>query len=583
MKLKHSSRSHVFINNFPHNDRIKILKPKNKLLLLPEDSTDIYCENKLSLYTKRPKELEKLTVAEFYAYYNVQNNKSSGKFEDMSQSCDNSNHSTDNEETEKLIRSDKLIYKRIKKSKIFRYNNFKIEENENEYYRSNVFLFHPWRNEDTEVENDNVKNVYLQNEISIIAKREEFEKLYFDDDEINKQIVELESSDDEDLNVNEDFISDILLELAPENGLIQGDAPARFSKVQVATNTEYENLMTILNEKQRKYLINLVAKFKNHKLPIYDFITGGAGVGKSKLIAAIYQTLIREFTKPVGSKLDVIRILVTGPTGKAAYNVKGSTIHSAFSIGVVQAGSNFDNFDNPDTNGLIYSSLKHLKLIITDEISMVGSSVFSKMEKRLRYIFRNNKPFGGISVICFGDFIQLKPVGDRCIFQGDKTNSNSSFIGNPLWLNFKFFKLTQIMRQADDLTFAEALNALGIGEMKEEHIRLLKSRTFDSVDNLLKHNLITENATILTFTRKEMKENNERILNSFKTEGTVNTALDSIVGKLTFRNGKKLNMKKVLETSSKLDESKTYGLTFYLHLKKNARYMITNNIDTLDG
>jgi hypothetical protein len=139
------------------------------------------------------------------------------------------------------------------------------------------------------------------------------------------------------------------------------------------------------------------------------------------------------------------------------------------------------------------------------------------------------------------------------------------------------------MRQADDLTFAEALNALGIGEMKEEHIRLLKSRTFDSVDNLLKHNLITENATILTFTRKEMKENNERILNSFKTEGTVNTALDSIVGKLTFRNGKKLNMKKVLETSSKLDESKTYGLTFYLHLKKNARYMITNNIDTLDG
>ncbi len=117
-----------------------------------------------------------------------------------------------------------------------------------------MFLFHPWRNEDTEVEYDNVKNVYLQNEISIIAKREEFEKLYFDDDEINKQIVELESSDDEDLNVNEDLISDILLELAPENGLIQGDAPARFSKVQVATNAEYENLMTILNEKLESIL-----------------------------------------------------------------------------------------------------------------------------------------------------------------------------------------------------------------------------------------------------------------------------------------------------------------------------------------
>ena len=182
--------------------------------------------------------------------------------------------------------------------------------------------------------------------------------------------------------------------------------------------------MIMLNTLQRRYLLNVLNKFKKNQLPIFDFISGGAGVGKSKLIDAIYQTLMREFTKPAGSKLDVIRILVTGPTGRAAFNVRGSTLHSAFSIGVVQAGSFFDNFDNPDVNGLLYSSLKNLKLLIIDEISMVGSSVFHKRDKRLRFIFKTNKSFGGISVICFGDFIQLKPVGDRYIFQSDKCNQN---------------------------------------------------------------------------------------------------------------------------------------------------------------
>ncbi len=326
------------------------------MLLLPEDSRDIYCDNKLSFYKKRPKDLENLSVSEFYAFYNVKNKKSSSRNLEISLSSDNSKLSDESNETQNLIITDSLIYQRAKKAKIIRFNNFKIEDSEYNYYRSLVFLFHPWRNEDTEIEIENVKNVYLQNEISICNKRQEFEKLYLDDEEISKQVTELESSDDEDLNVNEDYISDILLELAPENGIIRGDAPARFAKIQQANLKDYENLMTMLNEKQRKYLINLINIFKGNKDPFYDFITGGAGVGKSKLIDAIYQTMIREFTKPAGSKMDAIRVLVTGPTGKAAFNVKGSTIHSAFSIGVVQAGSNFDNFDNPDTNGLLYSS-----------------------------------------------------------------------------------------------------------------------------------------------------------------------------------------------------------------------------------
>lgn len=179
---------------------------------------------------------------------------------------------------------------------------------------------------------------------------------------------------------------------------------------------------------------------------------------------------------------------------------------------------------------------------------MVGSSVLHKIDKRLRYIFRNNKPFGGISVICFGDFIQLKPVGDRYVFQGDKNNQNSDLIGNPLWMNFKFFKLTQIMRQADDLNFAIALNEIGVGSMKEDSVKLMESRTFDSFEYLLTNNLITSDATILTYTRKSMKNLNDKILNNLKTEGTINRAFDSVVGKLNFRNGKKIDTKLVAKS-----------------------------------
>ena len=375
-------------------------------------------------YSHRPIELENLTVAEFYANYNVDFIKKNNNKSEIELNSDSSVASDCTNEQLAIEISLDVIYIKTKQSKIIRFHDYKIEDDEYQFYRSNVFLFHPWHDEEVEVEIESVKDVYLKNEIEITNKRNEFEKIYFDEKEIDKMAANLELSDEEELDLDENYFSDLLLELAPENGVIRGDEPARFAKVTIKTNTDYEELMIMLNTLQRRYLLNVLNKFKKNQLPIFDFISGGAGVGKSKLIDAIYQTLMREFTKPAGSKLDVIRILVTGPTGRAAFNVRGSTLHSAFSIGVVQAGSFFDNFDNPDVNGLLYSSLKNLKLLIIDEISMVGSSVFHKRDKRLRFIFKTNKSFGGISVICFGDFIQLKPVGDRYIFQSDKCNQN---------------------------------------------------------------------------------------------------------------------------------------------------------------
>ena len=68
-------------------------------------------------------------------------------------------------------------------------------------------------------------------------------------------------------------------------------------------------------------------------MPVYHFITGGAGTGKSVLIKAVYQSLNRFFTSnSVAAQPEEITVLLMAPTGKAAFNIGGTTIHSALGI-----------------------------------------------------------------------------------------------------------------------------------------------------------------------------------------------------------------------------------------------------------
>lgn len=61
--------------------------------------------------------------------------------------------------------------------------------------------------------------------------------------------------------------------------------------------------------------------------------------------------------------------------------------------------------------------LANLKLIIIDEISMMGSKIFEQIHRSLCQVFRTKSEFGGRSVIVFGDFQQLRPVNDNYVFQ----------------------------------------------------------------------------------------------------------------------------------------------------------------------
>ena len=124
---------------------------------------------------------------------------------------------------------------------------------------------------------------------------------------------------------------------------------------------------------------------------------------------------MKYFNSLPGSDYNTRHVLVVAPTGKAAYNVSGNTVQSAFRVPVSQGIV----LDTPSSDKLntLRTQLGQLKLVIIDEVSMVGFRMFNLIHKRLQDIKGCSKDFGGVSVICFGDLFSLNQSMMHTYFQ----------------------------------------------------------------------------------------------------------------------------------------------------------------------
>ena len=191
------------------------------------------------------------------------------------------------------------------------------------------------------------------------------------------------------------------------------------------------------------------------------FITGKAGTGKSTLL---------EFFRNNTSK----NVVVLAPTGVAALNVKGQTIHSFFRFG---PDITLDKVEKLPSN--LCDIYQKIDTIIIDEISMVRADLLDCVDRFLRLNCKKvGKPFGGKQMVFIGDLYQLPPVikkSEREIFKNHyKTEyffSAQAFSDLPLTL----IELEKIFRQKDE-KFIEILNAIRNGTVTEEHLNILNTR-----------------------------------------------------------------------------------------------------------
>ena len=511
--LTKCTRDIVFVNTSVPEERIFLLKPKAALDELPAESTDVESDNVTQRYSKRPKQLSKFCLADYvskvdiiYPKGNKVPEKVNDKNDDDQGDSSSSNESEDSLDDDNSQGSDLLYktnngikYKKRKVPRIIRYVKYNKKKDPENYFREQLMLFVPWGNEQKDLLGsfDTYEAHYNSVQTSLIPKRNEYEH-HIEELELARQMMEDEQreydqtapnaeqenreAEEEGSKESEQFVYfnpsrvvehrhyDIGIELQSTCSV----PPVETTGIMLPDD-EYLTLLRSLNLRQREFFNHIVHWIKCKDEPVYAFLTGGAGVGKSVVIRALYQTLYRILNLKDGENPDDKRILLCAYMGFAAFNISGQTICSAFHKKMYQGTYNHLSADELNTFRIKY---RHLKVVIIDEISMVGNMTLSFIDTRLQQLTGSKAAFGGLSVIAVGDLYQLKPVGDFLICLDLKAGASS--LARNLWKElFTMYELVDIMRQKDDLAFAQLLNRLRLNEMTEEDKQVLQTRVFD--------------------------------------------------------------------------------------------------------
>ncbi|MBK8426966.1 MAG: AAA family ATPase [Lewinellaceae bacterium] len=228
------------------------------------------------------------------------------------------------------------------------------------------------------------------------------------------------------------------------------------------------------------------------------FITGKAGTGKSTLLQ-----LFRNTTKK--------KVAVLAPTGVAALNVQGQTIHSFFGFPprIITPSEAARRVTRKDLLRLY----KNLEVLIIDEISMVRADMLDGMDKFLRINRENFRPFGGVQVVFFGDLFQLPPVVTRDPVESSYFNE---YYESPYFFSAKIFQepdfqldmleLRKVYRQ-ESRHFLRLLEAVRINEIDYDDLEDLNERHaphFNEMEGYI--TLCARNATADRINQRELSQ-----------------------------------------------------------------------------
>ena len=272
--------------------------------------------------------------------------------------------------------------------------------------------------------------------------------------------------------------------------------------------------VTKLNTKQR-ICYDMICNWVKHYLsdpekvnPFYMNINGSAGTGKSFLLKAI--------SKYIDEKAPGGFIKIAAPTGSAAFQVNGSTLHSLFHLPVPKfQGKEIPDLPDTSLKGM-QAAFKNTAILVIDEKSMIGFDMLYMINKRLKELKPDkvNTEFGGVSIILMGDFAQLPPVTDKPLYGSlttvkDKKNKCYQKGLNLYTMFTKAIVLTEIMRQQgdDEEEFRYVLKQLSKGKFTEKDWEWMKPQNLATMSETDQQQFKDTAIMLCAFNRDRNKHN----------------------------------------------------------------------------
>lgn len=327
-------------------------------------------------------------------------------------------------------------------------------------------------------------------------------------------------------------------------------------------NLQFWNLMRSANEKQFSLILHIISHLlSSNTQPLQVFFTGPAGCGKTYVIKLIMECYNR-FSETDGY---CNAYITCASTGKAAVAINGVTVHTALKISLSKLIPL-----SVDTMQQYQTLFKYVKVIIIDEISMIGAELLGRIDSRLKQIKGIfDVPFGGLDIFLIGDLRQLPPVRATPIWKPIK----QSIAGASIWRTLKFYELTKVMRQ-ENTEWSNILTKLGNGDvLQNDELAFIESRfrTQEEAQELY------PNATRLFLENIKVDEYNNKIINAIPDK-VICIASEEIIGCTNAE-----QEAHVRQTLHKKSTSDTGGVPYEVILAMNIEYSLTCNIDTSDG
>lgn len=382
----------------------------------------------------------------------------------------------------------------------------------------------------------------------------------------------LPTTDDELLDVNgigpkklEKFGDDILRVVAKYvDGGLKRDDSSKASNGGASSSQKRKRVVTIhfesLTEEQRQAAMLPLEQGTN------VFVTGAAGTGKSYVLKYLMQEMHNRG----------IKYGVAAPTGVAAINVGGSTLHSFFGIGL-GTGSIPNLLKKVKKNTEAMKRIDGTDVLCIDECSMLSSDLMETLDAVVRELRHEgkfkDKPFGGMQILCFGDFFQLPPVYKQNHSDHEwRPFCFDSQVWSELELDQNTYELKEIQRQDADgrgSRFVKFLNMVRVGSVTDEIMQSFNDKCLISPSHPLPTDGIVP--TRLYSHNRNVDEENESRLAALEGQEVICNARDEWREKIP--TGTPAPIKKSMKDSIEKE------MPNEVKLKIGAQVMLTRNKD----